>query len=169
VALPDVSLGGHTEDPGTRQATRSAKDRSPDRPARRSDLDADAQVTDLDAPTPAVQATVRVTALDRCLGMLRYWAAQVSEAADRAGSHRGFADAQSESWNQYRAYVKSRAWLPEGHKGGPIEWVPVAYYNTVGNASFALDGASWMFKRMLRFNAGLLLASTVIVLWLIFG
>lgn len=69
-----------------------------------------------------------------------------------------------ESWVEYRAYVKSRAWVPEGCEGGWIVWVPVAYYNSLGCVGFAFDGVAWLFKRMLRFNITILLIVTATVL-----
>ena len=74
-----------------------------------------------------------------------------------------------ESWVEYRAYVASRAWIPEGYEGRWLLWGPLAYYNSIGCLGFVFDGAGWLFKRMFRLVATVLIVAVITVLWLCFS
>jgi hypothetical protein len=166
MSLPEVSLDGST----SVKSVTSPAAKSPDGQAPKSRPSTAVEVSDLNEAEATDLKTVRPTALDRVLLVLRYWASQVTDAAEQTGSRRGgFGDAQSESWRQYRAYVRSRAWLPDGYDGWFLKWVSVGYYNTLGNASFAIDGFAWVFKRVLRFSLAFIVAATAVALWFIFS
>ena len=112
-------------------------------------------------------AARQVSALDRVLRLLRYCASEVSDATRRAGASRGPAEAQPESWRQFRARVAARGWLPDGYDGKALIVIPTVYYNTVGVAGWGVgQGVSWLCTHMFAFMLAFLLVATAITLWL---
>ena len=170
VSLPDVSLDGSTDLPAAKQATSPHRAKAPAATGEVSDLDAD-EVTDLKTRQGSDSKPARPTAMDGLLYLLRYGADQVTGAAAKAGSHRGgFADARPESWNQFRARVAARGWLPEGYDGWFLKKAPAAFYNTVGSVGWAAGTAVvWLCTHMLAFIAAFIVTVTAVALWFIFS
>ena len=113
----------------------------------------------------------RMSTAERGLVVVRHWVTQASDGAHQVTSTPGgVLAARPPSFTEYRAYVRSRAWVPEGYERGWLIWVPVAYYNTVGNAG-VLTGLSiqWLTGRMLHFHIAIGVTVLAAVLWLIFS
>jgi hypothetical protein len=108
----------------------------------------------------------RLTMRDRVLMLIGHWWRQIGEGMP-SGS---VLEARPESLAQYRLYVRSRAWLPEGYQGGAwLVAITVAYYNTLGWLGVALGNAtSWLFSRMIHFNIAVVVAVISTVLWICF-
>lgn len=177
MALPEVSLDGPAEKvpavrdrradrsgPTTRSAgptlrpdpVRTASDEGPDLPGSE------------DRTHP--RTTDRVSVLDRVLRLLRYFADQIADATRRAGAIGSVADARPESWNQFRARVDARAWVPEDYDGKFLIVVPTVFYYTVGAAGWGLgNGIQWLCTHMFAFCTAFLLVAAAITLWLIFS
>ncbi|GAA3957390.1 hypothetical protein GCM10023085_44880 [Actinomadura viridis] len=190
-SLPDVSLGGApgpaldapvpTEELDARPAAAAAAPQ--ERPATEEaplDLwDEEAETTKV-LPAPAGEVVKlpdsdldgdRINAAERALVLVRHWSKhtlqEVQQSTTRPG---GIYAAQPESFAQYRAYVASRAWLPEGYDGRWLTWITVAYYNSLGWAGVAAGrGLAWLFSRMLRFNVAVMVTAVSVTLWRVFG
>lgn len=179
-SLPDVRLGGTRPEEHTPQSPGEHRDEPLAAPEDASPVPQGTsplpQIVEVgpDEPVklpPADLGGERMTAVARGGVVLRHWAAQtlvgIKEAAARPG---GVYEAHPESFAQYRAYVQSRAWLPEGYDRGWLLWVTVAYYNTLGWAGIAAGyGIAWLFARMLRFNVAVAVTAVCITLWCIFS
>lgn len=164
-SLPEVSLGEPAE------TYRSAP----------FQVDPDLEPTHAPGPTPVGTAVElvpgdlpdadlggsRMTGPERALVLAGHWFRLAAKTARELTSNPGgIGSDPPESWAEYRAYVRSRAWIPEGYEGGWLVWVPLAYYNTLGNLGFVSDGIGWVFKRMFRFVVAVVLVAVVVVLWL---
>lgn len=162
-SLPDVTLGGtpqpapHTPAPATDptlQATPAAGEREATSNPE--------QVTLVHLPDSDLKGD-RVTLWERGQVMARHWASQVSTGMPSDGVFQ----IRPESLAEYRAYVRTRAWLPDGYDGRVLAWVTVTYYNTLGTAGIAVGyGIAWVFGRMLRFNIAVAVAAVSVTLWL---
>lgn len=112
----------------------------------------------------------RMTGPERALMLLSYWVRLAAKTAGELTSDPGVIGSDPpESFAEYRTYVRSRAWIPKDYDGKWLVAVGLAYYNTVGNVGFAADGIGWVFKRMFRFVAVVVLIAVVVVLWLCFS
>jgi hypothetical protein len=182
MALPDVRLGDATEGvPAVRTAPRgptrprAAGDLKPAvAPVEGSDFDG-VEVTDPEGPEDAREASGlkshQVTGFGKFLRLLKHCLRQVTDAGRQAGPHQGgFADARSESWRQYRARVAAREWLPDDYDGKFLIVAPAVFYNTVGNAGWALGNAVvWLLTHMFAFTIACLFVAAAVLLWLCFG
>lgn len=181
-SLPDVSLGGSVvNDTDAVDASRvpgvHVSDDAPAVPVAAGDA-SPTEVPVLSNPAP-VESELPSSDLDgdlmspvgRGLVLARHWAAQAAEGA-REVTHTpgGVLAIKPQSFAEYRTYVRSRAWVPDGVEGGPVVWVPVAYYNTVGAALVLAGGAViWLAGRFLHFAVAVAVAVTATILWLIFS
>lgn len=112
----------------------------------------------------------RMTCPERALVLVSHWFRLAAKTTGELTANPGVIGSDPpESFAEYRTYVRSRAWIPEGYDGRWLVWVPLAYYNTVGNLGFAADGLGWVFKRMFRFVAAVVLIAVAVVLWLCFS
>lgn len=186
-SLPDVSLGGSVvNDTDAVDASQvpgvHVSDDAPTVPVTAGgDLPAsdlvlsDPEQGDLDAsegdlPGSDLDGDL-MSPVGRGLVLARHWMAQAAEGA-REVTHTpgGILAIKPQSFAEYRTYVRSRAWVPDGVEGGPVVWVPVAYYNTVGNVLVLAGGAViWLAGRFLHFAVAVLVAVTATILWLIFS
>lgn len=198
-SLPDLSLGkdtltGRTEDPTADliPGVHVSGD-APTIPVA-TDHSKTASVPTDDAPTAPVQMTkapeasttsgddhtvalpdselngTRMTAINRGLILARHWADHAMHEARGAAAHPGgVLAARPPSIAEYRAYVRSRAWLPDGYDRGWLLWVPLAYYNTLGTAGVAAGyAAAWLFSRLLHVLIAATVTVTAVALWLLF-
>ncbi|WP_329521106.1 hypothetical protein [Spirillospora sp. NBC_01491] len=112
----------------------------------------------------------RLSTLDQVWGLVRHWSRQALDGAQQKTSHpKSVYAAKPPSFAEYRAYVRSRAWLPEGYERGWLVWVPLTYYVTVGAAGVLLGlGTAWLFSRVLHFNIAVLVTTAIATLWLVF-
>lgn len=167
-SLPEISLGGpaqtHRVDPPEETSEPTPVE------APGTILPGTAvEVVPTDLPDAELSGS-RMTGAERALMLSGHWFRLAAKTAGELTSNPGVIGSDPpESWNEYRAYVKSRAWIPEGYEGRWLVVVPLAYYNTVGCVGFAGDGIGWVFKRMFRFVAALVLIAVVVVLWLCFS
>lgn len=171
VQLPDVSLGDdalefHVAEPQPRKPTAVPMDKSavfPESLPASGDLvvvEGDLDAGDLDGD--------RMSGAEHAWVVLCHWFRQAVESAQEAiGTQGGIGAAQPESWVQYRARVKARGWLPEGHSGGWLEWFPVAWHHTIGPFGFVFFGVGqWLATHPLAFMIAFFLTVISIVLWL---
>lgn len=165
---PQIAKETHAAVPGTApKATRTTTTDHPSQGHQHEEEDADQDQEDQEEALPDTQMIGdRLTAVDRVLMLIRHWTQLANDGARSAG----VLAAQPESFAQYRAYVRSRAWLPEGYDRGWLVWVTVAYYNTLGTAGVAGGYAiAWLFGRVLHFNVAVTVTAAAALLWLIFG
>lgn len=120
-----------------------------------------------DLPDSALKGG-RLTAAERAVDAARHWLTEVAASAREVTSRKGgIGDVQPESWNQHRARVKARAWLPEGVRGGLLEWVPVVFYCTVGPVLVAVGRSlDWFGRHMFAFAVAVSLTAAALLLWL---
>lgn len=172
-SLPEVSLGDPVE---THQVTppQVTLHKSPSQgtemvPAKSAEL-VPADLVPADLPSTDL-AGDRMTGPERAWVLVCHWARQAAQGAQEASARPGgVGHAQPESWVQYRARVKSRAWLPEGYSGGWLEWVPVVFHHTIGPVGFGLGhGIVCLLTRMFCFIVAAVLVAVVVVLWLCFS
>lgn len=113
----------------------------------------------------------RMSRSEWALVLVRHWAVQAAEGARQVTSTPGgvFA-AKPPSFAEYRAYVRSRAWVPDGYEKGWLIWLPLAYYNTLGNAG-VLGGyaIACLMSRFLYFATTVAVAILAAALILIFN
>lgn len=185
-SLPDVTLGGASpkdegsasQSPGVHVSddaptvpvtpvpvTQTSGDRSQGTDPGRGDLvvKGDLPGSDLDGDS--------VSPAGRALEVARHWVTQAAGGARQVTATPGgvFA-AKPPSFAEYRAYVRSRAWVPEGYERGWLIWLPVAYYNTVGNAGVLIGYAvAWLTGRLLHFLIAVAVTAIASALWFIFG
>ena len=171
--LPDVSLGGPAESRPV-QPDREVSCDVQDEPLAPEPQEppAGAAVEQVAVELPDTDlGGARMAGLERAWVLVCCWVRQGQEAVremlDRPG---GLAGVQPESLAQWRAYVRSKAWLPEGYEDGWLVRIPVAFYNTLGWFGVVTGyGWAWLFKRMFRFNVAVVVVVVVVVLWLCFG
>lgn len=113
----------------------------------------------------------RMSATEQGLVAVRHWAVQATDGAREIASAPGTVfTAAPPSFADYRAYVASRAWVPDGYEKGWLIWLPLAYYNTIGNAGVLTGYAvAWLTNRMLHFVVAVTVAALSLGLLLIFG
>lgn len=112
----------------------------------------------------------QMTGWERASVLLSHWFRLATKTTGDLTANPGVIGSDPpESWVEYRAYVDSRAWIPEGYEGKWLVWVPVVYYNSIGCLGFVADGAGWLFKRMFRFIATLMIVAFIFVLWIFFS
>lgn len=113
----------------------------------------------------------RMTVVERGLVVVRHWMVQAAAGARGTVSAPGSVfTTQPPSFAEYRAYVASRAWVPDGYEKGWLIWLPLVYYNTVGNAGVLTGYAiAWLTGRMLHFVVAVTVAAVAVGLWLIFS
>lgn len=177
-SLPDVSLGTPAEQALAERDTREDTEAprfvkvasEPEPEPEPEPAEAGTELVPTKELPAAELAGERMSAGERGLVLAQHWARQAAASAKGTTSRPGGINAiQPESFDQYRAHVKSRAWLPEGCDSWWLEWIPVAYYNTLGNFGIAAGYAwAWLFKRMLRFNIAVLVVATTVTLWICF-
>jgi hypothetical protein len=86
------------------------------------------------------------------------------------GLLRGLLHAKPESLAEHRNYVRSRAWVPEGHEGSLIPGIGVLYHNTIGVTLVALGNAiSALGARQLRFMIACLVVGSVVAVLAVWG
>lgn len=178
---PTADTGqGATTDPGARATGPDL----PDADQVRSDLGPTGTGTagPDPRPTPGTQITKttdlpgtdlagdRMSTAQRGLVVVRHWAFQAAAGARETTSAPGSAfTVQPPSFAEYRAYVASRAWVPEGYEKGWLIWLPLAYYNTLGNAGVLTGYAlAWLTGRLLHFTiavAVVILTATLIAIF----
>lgn len=180
-SLPDVTLGGPSQDdegsasqaPGVHVSddapavpvTQTPDDRSPVSAPSKGDL-----VVKGDLPGSDLDGDL-ISPAGRALEVTRHWVTQATSGARQVTTTPGgvFA-AKPPSFAEYRAYVRSRAWVPEGYEHGWLIWLPVTYYNTVGNAGVLIGYAiAWLTGRMLHFALAVAVLALTAALWLIFA
>lgn len=168
-ALPEVKLG---DDPAeTFRAAAPEPAPKPDTPP----MPPPGKVLDL-VPDELVELPAadlggsQMSGVERAANLLAHWFRLATVTTQALAANPGVIGTDPpESWAEYRAYVASRAWIPEGYEGKWLVGLPLAYYNSIGCLAFAFDGTGWLFKRMFRFIAAVLTVATVIVLWLCFS
>lgn len=176
MSLPDVRLGGG-DGPEVRTRRSDQPGPGPDPVGPGPTLSVVPDQASEDGPDlpegedrtngPAVR---RVPVWDRVVRVLRYCGTQVSDAFRRAGASRGPAEAQPESWRQFRARVNARGWLPDGYDGKFLIVVPTVFYNTVGSAGWGIGHAVvWLCTHMFAFMTAFLFVVAAVVLWLCFS
>lgn len=183
-AAPDPTPGtrqGPTADPGPRG---TGPDRTDEGQVCADPGPADTSTAGLDpSPTPGTQVVKttdlpdadlsgdRMTRSERGLVLVRHWAVQAAAGARETTSTPGSAfTVQPPSFAEYRAYVASRAWVPEGYEKGWLIWLPLVYYNTLGNAGVLTGYAiAWLTGRLLHFATAVAVAILATALILIFN
>jgi len=81
------------------------------------------------ALVPAIELTGRNRSrYEELRFVIRHWAKRSGKPAKKGNPALWAWWAQPESLGKHRQYLKSRAWVPEGHKGGFIEWGGVLYH-----------------------------------------
>jgi hypothetical protein len=165
---------GETSDPGPATAGPDLPDPGPE-PTRKPGPDP--------RPTPGTQVTKttdlpdadltgdRMTRSERGLVVVRHWAVQAAAGVRETTSAPGSAfTVRPPSFAEYRAYVASRAWVPEGYEKGCLIWVPLVYYNTVGNAGVLTGYAiAWLTGKLLHFAVAVAVVILTTALILIFN
>ena len=107
----------------------------------------------------------QMSGVERAAVLLGHWFRLATETTTALAANPGVVGSDPpESWAEYRAYVDSKAWIPEGYEGKWLRRVPLAYYNSIGCLGFVGDGVGWLFKRMFRFLATLLIVAVIAVL-----
>lgn len=102
-----------------------------------------------------------MTLVERSWRLARHWAASAREEAMRSGGlAHGLIHGRPESLAAQHAYVKSRAWVPDGHDGPLLPGLGAVYGHTLGRAGMCLGYAvAWVFARPMRLALVVVLAS----------
>jgi hypothetical protein len=167
-SLPDVALG----DPAETHRVGPPEDAPEETSARAlgpTPVGTAVELVSADLPDADLGGS-RMTGPERAWTLVRHWFRLAAKTTGELTANPGVIGSDPpESFAEYRTYVRSRAWIPDGYDGRWLVWVPLAYYNTVGNLGFAADGLGWVFKRMFRFVAAVVLIAVAVVLWLCFS
>lgn len=179
-SLPDVSLnaadtaevvaaevpGVHvSDDAPTVEVTVTEVRKSPPRDLNESDLTGEGELPDGDLDGDLMSTP------GRGLVVARHWVTQAADGARQVTSTPGGVLAtKPPSFAEYRAYVRSRAWVPESYESGWLIWLPVAYYNTIGNAGVLTGYAiAWLTGRLAHFAIAVAVVILATALILIFN
>lgn len=164
-SLPEVSLGGGSGQPTPVADEEVVEDAVDATSSPTRDL---VQVGDL--PDSDLKGGT-LTPAERAVGAARYWFTEAAGSVREVTSRKdGVGDLKPESWNEYRARVKARAWLPEDVRGGLLEGVPVVFHFTIGPVLVGIGRTfDFLGRHMSAFMVALFLIVAAVVLWLCFN
>jgi hypothetical protein len=165
-ALPELSLGDDAAETfSVDPPAKTPRPAAPTSPAPGKGL----ELVSEELPEAELDGS-QMSGAERAAVLLGHWFRLATKTTSDLTANPGVIGSDPpESWAEYRAYVDSKAWIPEGYEGKWLRRVPLAYYNSIGCLGFVGDGVGWLFKRMFRFVATLLIVAVITVLWLCFS